>query len=128
MIDENRRLNIEGVKKAAMFLGDCIRVPITGIVTTNYDLLLEYALGTNRFNYGIPDEPLVGRGPYPVYHWTKGNVRLKGKIKLSKVHGSINFDDKWHYTDGRRGITGNAKIIPPTAGKRTPKNLQFEWQ
>jgi hypothetical protein len=35
-----------------------------GIVTTNYDLIPEYALGTREFNYGEAGEQ-IGYTPYP---------------------------------------------------------------
>jgi len=64
-IDENRKYGIDGVINAKGFLDKFLSI-LNGIVTTNYDLLIEYALGTKRFNYGIVNEVLTGRGPYPV--------------------------------------------------------------
>ena len=64
MIDENRASDRPGVVPVSDFLGRLGEV--TGLLTTNYDLLVEYALGTKEMNYGMQGEVLTGRGPYPV--------------------------------------------------------------
>ncbi|MFO8035014.1 MAG: SIR2 family protein [Anaerolineales bacterium] len=126
MIDENRALDRPGVKEAKNFLNYLIRFGLKGIITTNYDLLVEYALGTKNFNYGSKGEVLTGRGPYPVSQW-QNPVRLRGKIPISKVHGSISWDTEKHYTDGRRGLTGNALIVAPNPEKNRPDELISMW-
>lgn len=115
MIDDKRAKSIKGVIKAKNFF-ECIP-EINGIITTNYDMLTEYALGTSGFNYGIRGELLKGRGKNPFFPWQGGPVHLKGEISLLKIHGSISWDEKYRYTDGRCGVKGNALIIPPTHGK-----------
>lgn len=50
MIDENRKFDRPGVTRARDFLLG-LGQDINGILTTNYDLLVEYALGTRLFNY-----------------------------------------------------------------------------
>lgn len=127
MIDEYRRFEIEGVTKASAFLKKCTRRSISGIITTNYDMLLEYSLGTKGFNYGIINEFLVGRGAYPVSTWNR-RIELTGNIPLAKIHGSVNWDNYTHYTDGRRGLTGLAKIVPPLPNKQISPDLEHEWQ
>ena len=57
---------------------------VGGIVTLNYDLLVEYALGSRGFNYGAIGEVLRGRGPYPVSLW-RNPVALSGRIPLAKL-------------------------------------------
>src|SRR5207245_1987356 len=52
MFDENRRFEINGVLRAKHFLDNFPAEVMTGIVTTNYDTLIEYAFGTGVFNYG----------------------------------------------------------------------------
>ncbi|MCK4733771.1 MAG: SIR2 family protein [Methanophagales archaeon] len=126
MIDENRRFNVPGVVKAQNFLQRFYGPSLVGIITTNYDMVVEYALGTKGFNYGIPNQTLAGRGPYPVSQW-RNPVTLKGKIPLAKIHGSISWDEHNHYTDGRRGLTGNALIVAPTPKKQPPDSLKFVW-
>ena len=126
MVDENRRLDIGGVVKAKGFIQQLRGPLLSGIVTTNYDMLVEYALGTKGFNYGVPSEVLRGRGPYPVSQW-RNPVRLEGEIPLAKIHGSISWDEKGHYTDGRRAITGGSLIVPPTPAKRPPAVLDHAW-
>jgi hypothetical protein len=88
---------------------------------------VEYALGTKVFNYGKQGEVLMGRGPYPVSQWRKP-VSVQGALSLAKVHGSISWDLSGRYTDGRRGITGNALIVAPTPEKTPPPDLAFEWE
>lgn len=127
MIDENRKLDRPGVSLAQDFLLHTFGGRPGGIITTNYDLLVEYALGSRRFNYGRPGERLVGRGPYPVSQW-RHPVTLEGAIPLAKVHGSISWDTYGHYTDGRRGLTGDALIVAPTPEKRAPSILETEWE
>lgn len=126
MIDENRKFDRPGVKAARTFLSKFM-MQLSGIVTTNYDLLVEYALGTKLFNYGHQGEYLTGRGAYPVSQW-ENPVMLKGNIPLAKVHGSISWDADGRYTDGRRGITGNALIVAPTPEKKPPGMLRREWE
>lgn len=125
MIDENRKLKRPGVMRAKDFL--FALCPLAGILTTNYDLLLEYALGTESFNYGIVGETLTGRGPYPVSQW-RNPVTLRGLLPLAKLHGSISWDVGARYTDGRRGLTGKALIVAPTPEKIPPDALTREWQ
>jgi hypothetical protein len=125
MIDEYRKYQIAGVNRAKSFLGR-FGINLSGIITTNYDLLTEYALGTKEFNYGVRHQTLSGRGAYPVSQW-KNPVALTGVIPLAKIHGSISWDETSYYTDGRRGLTGNALIVAPTPEKRPPSNLEIHW-
>jgi hypothetical protein len=125
MIDENRRFNIPGVVKAHKFF---LRfyLSLVGIITTNYDMIVEYALGTKGFNYGVRNQTLTGRGAYPVSQW-RNPVTLKGKVPLAKIHGSISWDENAFYTNGRRGLTGHALIVAPTAEKQPPESLKSVW-
>lgn len=126
MIDENRKYERPGVTRTRDFLL-YLRNSLSGIVTTNYDLLVEYALGTQLFNYGRLNEDLSGRGAYPVSQW-RNPVTLRGQIPLAKVHGSISWTEVGKHTDGRGGITGDALIVAPTPEKTPPLELKFEWQ
>jgi len=127
MVDENRKFEIEGVRKAQSFISNIRALKrVSGIVTTNYDLLIEYALGTQGYNYGIKGQRLNGRGAYPVSQWIKP-VILSGNISIAKIHGSLSWDEKGYYTDGRRGLTGNALIVAPTPEKEPSKLLKFHW-
>jgi hypothetical protein len=82
-------------------------------------MTVEYALGTRKFNYGVPCEKLRGRGPYLVSRL----VVLTSRIPLAKIHGSVSWDESHKDTEGRRGITGNALIVPPTHEKKLPLSL-----
>jgi len=125
-IDEYRKFLVKGVTQVSNFLQGFIGLSTAGIITTNYDMVVEYALGTKGFNYGNNNEILMGRGPYPVSTW-RNPVRLTGKTKLAKIHGSISWDKNGRYTDGRRGITGNALIVAPTQNKDIPEVLKYSW-
>jgi hypothetical protein len=127
MIDENRKYEIEGIRKAQVFISTIKAMKrLSGIVTTNYDLVIEYALGTSSYNYGIVGQRLVGRGAYPVSQWTKP-VILSGDISIAKIHGSLSWDENGYYTDGRRGLTGNALIVAPTPEKEPSDLLKPHW-
>jgi hypothetical protein len=125
MIDENRKWDRPGVRATADFISQC-RSQLSGIVTLNYDLLVEYALGSQDFNYGECDEILQGRGPYPVSLW-RNPIMLTGRLPVAKLHGSISWGANGKYTDGRRGISGEALIVAPTPDKRMPIVLQEQW-
>ncbi|MGV7976222.1 MAG: SIR2 family protein [Anaerolineaceae bacterium] len=127
MLDEHRKDDRPGVKEAQGFFLGTLDTYLQGVITTNYDLLIEYALSTKGFNYGVPGESLVGRGAYPVSTWLHPVV-LTGQISLAKVHGSISWDSSAHYTDGRRGLTGNALILAPVPDKKAQPELARQWQ
>lgn len=126
MIDENRKYDIEGVVKAGEFLQQLARRPRIGVITTNYDMLPEYAFGTGGFHYGVPGERLHGRGPYPVSTW-RNPVTVNGNVPLAKIHGSVSWDSSARYTDGRGGITGNALIVAPMGNKQMPPEISDTW-
>jgi hypothetical protein len=89
-----------GVQKARRLidtLQNCALGPIS-IVTTNYDLIPEYALGTRGFNYGQIGEQ-IGFTPYPYTH----PVYATGDTSIAKLHGSISWDDRRKYPDCRCG-------------------------
>jgi len=125
MIDENRKWERPGVRPAARFIIQC-GTQLSGIVTLNYDLLVEYALGSRGFNHGVSGEVLRGRGPYPVSQW-RNPVRLTGRLPFAKLHGSISWDTAGKYTDGRRGLSGKALIVAPTPNKVPPQKLDDQW-
>ncbi|MCH8064429.1 MAG: hypothetical protein IIC90_01205 [Chloroflexi bacterium] len=126
MIDEKRATSQPGVVSARDFLRRFPQSLMQGIITPNYDMVIEYALGTKGFHYGVPGQRLTGRGPYPVSTW-RNPVRLTGPTPLAKIHGSISWDESERYTDGRRGLTGNALIVAPTPEKAVPHSLKDVW-
>jgi len=121
MIDENRCPK-PGAEFLHSIIGGC-----SGIITTNYDMLVEYALGTRGFNYGVQGEKLTGRGAYPLAEW-RSPIRVTGRLPLAKIHGSVSWDEGAKYTDGRRGLTGNALIVAPTPDKGPPPHLEDTWR
>src|SRR5687767_4652040 len=127
MVDENRKFKIEGVRKAQSFISNIQALKrLSGKVTTNYALAIEYALGTSGYNYGVRGQRLIGRGAYPVSRWIKP-VILSGDISIAKIHGSLSWDENDYYTDERRGLTGNALIVTPTPEKEPSELLKFHW-
>ena len=87
---------------------------------------MEYALGTKKMNYGVRGEVLTGRGAYPVSQWANP-VTLVGSVSVAKMHGSVSWDENARYTDGRRGLTGEALIVAPTPEKGAPDSLRDVW-
>lgn len=106
------------------FLNVFKAIKLIGIVTTNYDIMIEKLLGpfsTGRlggFNYGIYEEQLIGRHSVNS-RWSYGPVTITGKIPLLKLHGSLNWaleDDKLvKYIDCRpsRGKRYKVILLPP---------------
>jgi hypothetical protein len=127
-IDDRKKAKITGIKKAEVFFSNLPWKDFEGILTTNYDLLIEYALGKKKFFYG--DRPRLLHGPprayttaakqrYPVY--------LTGTLPLIKLHGSISLTEKGYCADSRGCITGKAIIIPPAHNKKVSDSLIPEW-
>lgn len=127
MIDDSRAGAIKGVVRARKFLQRVLEVPINGIVTPNYDLLVEYALGTAAFNYGERGEILFGRGKDRGFPWRGAWPIVTGHLPLAKIHGSVSWDDTTRFTDGRAGVNGDAMIVAPYAGKSMPVALRPVW-
>lgn len=124
MFNEYYKNNIPGIIKAKSFIHPLIN-KLSGIITTNYDTIIEYILGTKVFNYGMAHEILSGPGPYRMY----GPVSLNGKLSLAKLHGSISWNkNNARFSDSRCGITGDALIIAPTPDKKVPKELKDDWK
>ncbi len=129
MFDEERKFQVSGIQTARQFILNS-NPRGNGIITTNYDTLIEYALGTKLFNYGKYGEPLKGRGPYPAANSNKNPVKLGGNISIAKVHGSLSWDEYGtKYTDCKLTITRRKPlIVPPTQYKKPPDTLKYEWE
>jgi hypothetical protein len=127
MIDDRRKLKYVGIQRAQQFLETLSGQSISGIVTPNYDLLTEYALGTTGFNYGCKGELLTGRGKNPWFLWQGSNPQLVGDIRIAKIHGSISWTKSTRFTDGRCGLRGDALIVPPVPEKIKPPYLRDVW-
>lgn len=124
-IDEPYKERLPGITRARDFLIPFLTPELAGIITTNYDLLVEYALGSQNFHYGIPGELLTGPGAHPM---RPGPVPLRGEFPYAKLHGSVSWDARARYTDGRRGISGEALIVAPVPEKVAPQALQSVWE
>ncbi len=126
-IDETYKRHLPGLSTVRDFLTEQGLERALGIITTNYDLLVEYALGSSGFHYGEEGEQLHGPGAHPM---RREPVVLTGRLPLAKLHGSISWDQgtRTRYTDGRRALTGNALIVAPVPEKTPPPALQPTWQ
>lgn len=115
-----------------------------GIVTTNYDLLIERALRHQTmkrrfgvgFHYGGIKNPqfLIGQSlPFTV-HDQKRYVELTGKTPVCKLHGSLNWSKTKYglvlYQDLRPAFKsdGSAAIAPPMIGKKIDEWLNPIWR
>lgn len=128
-INDKRKSNVSGLKKADIFFNDLPRQNFEGIITTNYDLVIEYALGTKKFFYG--DRPRLLHGPPRAYTTSAKErypVYLTGTLPVIKLHGSISLTDRGYCADGRGCITGKAIIVPPTRDKKISDVLIPEWE
>jgi hypothetical protein len=126
-INEKRKFKREGVKKATDFINYLSGPYLEGIITTNYDLLLEYTLGTKKFFYGGRSRLLYGPRRAYAFPGDKKPVNLKGSLPLVKLHGSVSLTEKGYCADSRGCITGKAIIIPPAHNKKVSDLLIPEW-
>jgi len=80
-----------------LFLNAISKANLLGIVTTNYDIVVEKLLGPlasgrlGGFNYGMLGEQLVGRHALSS-QWSYGPITVTGKVPLLKLHGSLNWE------------------------------------
>lgn len=112
-----------GVIRVRKFLENCeLAFGHPAIFTANYDLLVEYALGTKGFNYGRPGE-CIGTTPYPYIQ----PVYVTGPVPLLKLHGSLSWSVDGKSTTSRFGMTGKCLIVPPMAEKTPHETFAWEW-
>ena len=120
------------------------RVELSGVITTNYDLLAERSLRHRAmkrpplpgFYYaGLPKpQTTLGQSQPWTVQDRRDRTTLTGTIPLAKLHGSLN----WAIEDGkpiiiyqdtraafRRG--GTATIVPPIPEKQPPALLTPVW-
>ncbi|MDH5647872.1 MAG: hypothetical protein OEZ01_17810 [Candidatus Heimdallarchaeota archaeon] len=128
MFDEQAAKIHAGVIKAKKFLDIFKDRKLSGILSCNYDTLVECALGTTGFNYGKINEKLYGRGHNPSFPWQFSHCAATGNIMLAKLHGSLSWDNEKKHTSGKPGRSGNALIIAPTPEKKPPKELIDVWK
>lgn len=127
MFDEKSAKEHPGVVKAFSFLSRVRAMSLTGVLTCNYDTLVECALGTSGFNYGLSNEPLRGRGHNPVFPSQFAHRSVTGSIRVAKLHGSLSWTDKEKFTSGKPGREGKALIVPPSPEKKPPPELRHVW-
>lgn len=121
---------------------------LTGLVTTNYDMLAERVLRHRPmrrdpepgFYYGGLPRPQRAHGHLP---WDRfdphfagkpGDLELTGTVPVCKLHGSLNWERGGNaialFRDQRRAYShgGTAAIIPPSAEKQAQAWLSPVWQ
>src|SRR5690606_28686689 len=62
MFNDKPLKSIEGIKKSKNFFFRFNLDQVYGVITTNYDLVIEYSLGTRYFHYCNQGEEVKGRG------------------------------------------------------------------
>lgn len=118
------------------------RYELSGVVTSNYDLLIERSLrhrpmrsGEPGFHYGGIRRPQVAKGqalPFSVSRQER-EVALMGRVPLFKLHGSLNWaslnGQVMIYQDTRAAFRqrGAALIVPPLPEKEAPAWLRPIW-
>jgi hypothetical protein len=111
-----------GITRARSILKALQRIGGLSILTTNYDMVMEYALGTRGFNYGMRGEN-IGWSPYPYPQ----PVHLLGGVPIAKLHGSLSWSADEKRPDLRYGLSGKCLIVPPTASKSPHTVLASQW-
>lgn len=113
-----------GVMRARRFVNGLRNWASLRIVTTNYDLIPEYALSSRGINYGVIGEQ-IGLTPYPYIQ----PVFALGNTTVAKLHGSVSWSELGQKTtDSRFGLSGKGLIIPPVSEKVPPPLLQQQWE
>jgi hypothetical protein len=80
-----------------LFLNAISKANLLGIVTTNYDIVVEKLLGPlasgrlGGFHYGMRGEQLLGHHQLSSQNFYPP-VTVKGKVPLLKLHGSLNWE------------------------------------
>ena len=119
------------------------RIHIMGVISTNYDLVIERGLRHREMvrnhmpgiYYGGIDKPQLLIGTALPFSIQKQNrlIELTGKIPLFKLHGSLNWsfelDNLIMYQDMRPAFRrgSDAAIIPPLPEKSIPLWLKRTW-
>lgn len=112
----------KGIIRARNFLDSVTTLDRPIIVTTNYDMVIEYALGTRRFNYGRIGEQIG----FTLYPYPKP-LYVTGSLTILKLHGSISWDQTRKFPDLRHGLTGKCLVVPPMPEKAQPRLLKAQW-
>lgn len=115
-------------------------VDLTGVVTTNYDILIERSLrhrpmtGRPGFHYGGFPVPMKVLGWEDPFAGARRKVTvIEGRVPVCKLHGSVNwFVDHGSvhiHTDARHAFSlrNPCAIVPPTPEKRIPGWLEPVW-
>lgn len=112
---------------------------LTGVITTNYDIVVEKLLGPmpsgrlGGFRYGVDDETLIGRHAVSS-QYTYGPVKVSGKVPLLKLHGSLNWElqedlklVKYIDTRPSRGQRYTPLVLPP-GDSEAQRLLDSTWK
>jgi hypothetical protein len=123
----------------ASFVQALRRQDVVGIVTTNYDLVIEKLLGPlhsgrlGGFNYGKPEENLSKR-QYTSSQYSYGPIRVTGRMPLLKIHGSLNWalsptQQLVKYVDARPShLLGYRPLLLPPGLTAASDSLTEVWE
>lgn len=128
MFDERIVRENEKIIQLKSFFAKLVDSGLHGIITCNYDTIVECTLGTSGFNYGVIGEQLTGRGKNPQFPWQNAHVKVTGTIPLVKLHGSLSWESGFKFTSGKPGRMGTALIVPPAPEKTPPTELKDVWE
>jgi hypothetical protein len=122
-VNSSRARTHPGIKRASDLLSEIQRFGRLGLLTTNYDMVFEYALGSKGFNYGVYGEQ-IGWQPHPYIK----PLHVTGAVPLAKLHGSLSWGIEGKRPDPRFGLDGKCIIVPPMARKRPSKIFPDQWR
>ena len=123
-INSFRATEHKGVAQARRLIERMFGTGLLSIITTNYDMVPEYALGSRRMNYGVVGEQ-IGWTRYPYIQ----PVLALGDIRIAKLHGSVSWNESGlKTTDSRFGLTGKCLIVPPISEKVPSAALMAQWE
>ncbi len=119
------------------------RADVSGVITTNYDFLIERSLRHRPMKRpplpgchyaGLPAVAAIGQAEPWTVHDRRDRVLLTGHIPLAKLHGSLNWtvtsgSSVVVYQDARAAFRygGTAAIVPPIPEKEPPAWLAPIW-
>lgn len=133
-----------GIQEYVEFWRILLRQKLCGIISLNYDLIVERSLRTRRMprlrlpgvHYaGLPHvEKLEGKPAMSLRRQRLERAKINGKIPLAKMHGSLNWSIRSDFIrcwiDARPAFRkgGDCAIVAPTKNKSIPPAFEPIWK